>query len=316
MASREAGGRLSLAVMGGAGVGKTSLVMGLCGLPFTQSYDPTVEDEVRHQLEVDGVLYTLDILDTGGDEEFCKQPWIQQHARDYDGVVLVYAINNYRSFELLEDLFLRPVREASPNPAKPPPVVVVANKADLAHMDDRSGNFVAAEELEQLATRLGGVPSVLASAKHVTGVHDAFEDACREALKQKIVRQGYLLKAGGAKASADSMDRRFVILSFDTLRYFANDAGERGKIQIRDVIAAALEPQGADGTVEGHFYLECDRYVKKNKVVEKHRKYLFRAENGVREAELWGEGLSLSLSLSVPLSLSPPRGYSLRTYLS
>ena len=114
MASREAGGRLSLAVMGGAGVGKTSLVMGLCGLPFTQSYDPTVEDEVRHQLEVDGVLYTLDILDTGGDEEFCKQPWIQQHARDYDGVVLVYAINNYRSFELLEDLFLRPVREASP----------------------------------------------------------------------------------------------------------------------------------------------------------------------------------------------------------
>ena len=134
---------------------------------------------------MDGEPVTLDILDTGGDEEF--RHMLPQYARDYESFVLVYAINDHPSFEALEREFLTPIRDARPDQSRPP-AVIVANKSDLGG---------SSYDGEQLAVRQGGLPFMRASARADLGIVEIFEHACREALKQRPVRQGYLLKQPG-----------------------------------------------------------------------------------------------------------------------
>jgi GTPase SAR1 family protein len=51
--------RLSLAILGPAGVGKTALAMSLKNVPFSPCYDPTVEDQISHDLTVQLPNHTI-----------------------------------------------------------------------------------------------------------------------------------------------------------------------------------------------------------------------------------------------------------------
>ena len=53
-------------VLGDGGVGKSGLVIQFIMGQFIEEYDPTIEDSYRKQMEVDGNLAILDILDTAG----------------------------------------------------------------------------------------------------------------------------------------------------------------------------------------------------------------------------------------------------------
>ena len=43
---------------------------------WIESYDPTIEDSYRKQIEVDGRQCILEILDTAGTEQFSTSPWL------------------------------------------------------------------------------------------------------------------------------------------------------------------------------------------------------------------------------------------------
>ena len=63
-------------------------------------YDPTIEDSYRKQVVIDGETCLLDILDTAGQEEYSAMR--DQYMRTGEGFLLVFAVNNAKSFEDIE----------------------------------------------------------------------------------------------------------------------------------------------------------------------------------------------------------------------
>merc|ERR1719427_2590004 len=61
---------IRLCVLGPGAVGKSALTMRYTSDIFASDYDPTIEDAYRKQKEVDGIIATLDILDTAGQEDY------------------------------------------------------------------------------------------------------------------------------------------------------------------------------------------------------------------------------------------------------
>ncbi len=54
---------------------------------FVEEYDPTIEDSYRKQLEVDGGVYLLDLLDTAGQEKYSAMQ--DQYMRQGDAYLMV-----------------------------------------------------------------------------------------------------------------------------------------------------------------------------------------------------------------------------------
>jgi GTPase KRas protein len=72
-------------------------MMILFDFSFIDEYDPTIEDSYRKQVVVDGETCLLDILDTAGQEEYSAMR--DQYMRTGEGFLLVFAVNNSKSFE-------------------------------------------------------------------------------------------------------------------------------------------------------------------------------------------------------------------------
>merc|ERR1711939_199521 len=108
-----------LVVLGDGGVGKTALTIQLCLNHFVETYDPTIEDSYRKQVQIDGQSCMLEVLDTAGQEEYTalRDQWI----RDGEGFVLVYDISSRASFARIEKLHrqIQRVKESSQS-ASPP----------------------------------------------------------------------------------------------------------------------------------------------------------------------------------------------------
>lgn len=68
MGDRKPG--LKFVVLGPGGVGKSCLTIRFVQGKFITEYDPTIEDSYRKQVNVDGVPYLLELLDTAGQEEY------------------------------------------------------------------------------------------------------------------------------------------------------------------------------------------------------------------------------------------------------
>ena len=79
------------------GVGKSALTIQLIQNHFVDEYDPTIEDSYRKQVVIDGETCLLDILDTAGQEEYSAMR--DQYMRTGEGFLIVFAVNNAKSFE-------------------------------------------------------------------------------------------------------------------------------------------------------------------------------------------------------------------------
>merc|ERR1719206_1189145 len=78
-----------------------------------------------------GQEYEVLVVDTAGQDEFSIFP--TQYTMDIDGYILVYSIDNDKSFEVVQVIYEKLV-DLLGNPAVP--LVLVGNKCDL-HMDRR-----------------------------------------------------------------------------------------------------------------------------------------------------------------------------------
>jgi GTPase KRas protein len=56
-----------------------------------EEYDPTIEDNYRMQVVIDGQVCTLDIIDTAGQDGY--DAILDQYIRTGDGYLLVFAVN-------------------------------------------------------------------------------------------------------------------------------------------------------------------------------------------------------------------------------
>ncbi|KAK6714278.1 hypothetical protein SNK04_005226 [Fusarium graminearum] len=177
------------------GVGKSCLTAQFVHNEWIESYDPTIEDSYRTQLQVDGRQVILEILDTAGTEQFGRSSIAQQHShrdpctdnngtvamRDLymktgQGFLLVFSITSSSSLSELAGLREEIIRIKDDENV---PLVIVGNKADLEE------NRAVARAKGFSISQRWGAPYYEASARTRTNVDEVFIDLCRQMLRKE-----------------------------------------------------------------------------------------------------------------------------------
>ncbi|CAG8634448.1 736_t:CDS:1 [Ambispora gerdemannii] len=157
-----------LVVLGDGGVGKKSLTIQLCLNHFVKTYDPTIEDSYRKQVVIDNKPCVLEVIDTGGQEEYTalRDQWI----RDGEGFLFVYSISSRSTFERIGRFRDQITRVKDTESV---PIILVGNKCDK--ITERE---VSREEGVNMAQRLG-CEFIETSAKECVNVERAFYTVVR-----------------------------------------------------------------------------------------------------------------------------------------
>lgn len=178
---------LKIVVMGSGGVGKSALTLRFVSGSFVESYDPTVEDYYRKQIELEQSLVTLEILDTAGTEQFGSLRDI--YIKNGQGFIVVYSIIDPQTFHDIH------VMKGQIERIKGDSAVVlglVGNKSDKD-----SERRISTKDGQALASTWK-CSFYETSAKSNTNVEEAFMEIAR-----RIFKLGNSKNAGGGKASGE-----------------------------------------------------------------------------------------------------------------
>ncbi|KAK6533587.1 hypothetical protein TWF694_002524 [Orbilia ellipsospora] len=171
---------LKVIILGDSGVGKTSLMNQYVNKKFSASYKATIgADFLTKEVLVDDRLVTMQIWDTAGQERF--QSLGVAFYRGADCCVLVYDVNNQKSFETLDSWRDEFLIQASPRDADSFPFVVIGNKIDV----DDGKRQVHQKRAMAFCQGKGNLPYFETSAKEAINVEQAFEVIARHALAQE-----------------------------------------------------------------------------------------------------------------------------------
>ncbi|AOW07433.1 small GTPase superfamily [Yarrowia lipolytica] len=170
---------LKVVILGDSGVGKSSLMQQYVNNKFSTQYKATIgADFLNKELTLEGRKVNMQIWDTAGQERF--QSLGLAFYRGADCCVLVYDVNNSKSFDALtlwRDEFLL---LANPRDPENFPFVVIGNKVDV----EESKRAVSAKRAQAFCKATGNIPYFETSAKEDTGVDQAFETVARNAMAQ------------------------------------------------------------------------------------------------------------------------------------
>ena len=97
--------KFKVTLLGKGGVGKSCITQRYLRNIFVKYYDPTIEDCHKKTTLIDGEAATLEILDTGGQEEYVtlRPVWM----KDKDAFVFIYSVDRSESLEELDKLYLQ-----------------------------------------------------------------------------------------------------------------------------------------------------------------------------------------------------------------
>ncbi|XP_029005059.1 ras-like protein family member 11B [Betta splendens] len=171
---------IKIAVIGASGVGKTALVVRFLTRRFIGDYERNAGNLYSREVQVDGEQVTIQVQDTPGaemtdngislpDHVSCSIQWA-------DAVVLVYSVTDRRSFDLIHHTHQLVARAGG---AGAPPVILLANKADLLHLRQ-----VDPQQGPLLAQTLGCSFYEVSASEDYSQVHGAFHRLCCQLAKQ------------------------------------------------------------------------------------------------------------------------------------
>ncbi len=141
--ARSGVGHCRIVILGGSGVGKSSLVVQFVHARFLDEYDPTTEgmaspqpppphshpahaDLYHKQCVIDERTVLLDILDTAGQEEFSRTR--EEYMQSCQGAILVFAVDLRRSFQEVERYHEHILQIKGTESF---PMLLVGNKSDI-----------------------------------------------------------------------------------------------------------------------------------------------------------------------------------------
>ncbi|KAF5345664.1 hypothetical protein D9756_003199 [Leucocoprinus leucothites] len=162
--------QFNVVVLGAGGVGKSALTVRFIRDEFLENYDPTIEEEYRRPLMVDGELTSLEVLDTSGAEQFTSLHEV--YIKSGRGFILVFSLTQETSLKEV-DYLRKQIFRIKGNDATVP-IVVAGTKLDLVNEREVQTNTI-----QSLASRWG-LPFYETSAKRNWHVNDVFEDLVRQ----------------------------------------------------------------------------------------------------------------------------------------
>lgn len=142
---------------------------------YVESYDPTIEDSYRKQIEIDGRACDLEILDTAGVAQFTAMR--ELYIKSGKGFLLVYSVTDENSLKELLALREQVLRIKDSDNV---PMVLIGNKCDLE--DDR---VLSIDDGIKVSQDWGMVPFYETSAMYKTNVDEAFIDVVRQIMKKE-----------------------------------------------------------------------------------------------------------------------------------
>ncbi len=140
-------------------------------------HDPTIEDRYKKNSTIENKLYSIEILDTAGEDDY--QNMMDMWINFGEGFLLVFAINEPESFEILKQKHDRVLKGKHGVKC---PIILVGNKQDLAN--ERKVTY---DEAKQLADSWG-VEYIETSAKTNFNCKEAFEKLASKIVESKIPR--------------------------------------------------------------------------------------------------------------------------------
>ena len=155
---------IKIVVLGKMGVGKSSLTYRYINNKCPAKHDCTIEDMIINQAKIDDKLFKIEIVDTYKVDDYPQMldMWINFG----DGFLLVFAINDKTSFELIPPKRERIIKGKHGEKC---PMILVGNKQDLA--DNRE---IPYDDAKQLADSWG-IDYIETSAKTDFNCKEVFE---------------------------------------------------------------------------------------------------------------------------------------------
>jgi Ras-related protein Rab-7A len=170
---------LKVIILGDSGVGKTSLMNQFVNNKFTNQYKATIgADFLTKQVLIDDKSTVLQMWDTAGQERF--QSLGVAFYRGADCCVLVFDVNNLKSFEQLDSWRDEFLLQSSPRNPQSFPFVLIGNKIDV----EESKRQVSQKRAKQWALDKN-IPYFEASAKDGSNVDAAFTTMAKNAINQE-----------------------------------------------------------------------------------------------------------------------------------
>ncbi|TFG22514.1 MAG: GTP-binding protein [Promethearchaeota archaeon] len=166
---------LKLAVLGDAGVGKTSLVNQFVSASFKEDYRATLGVNIvmkNIELEQINANARLILWDIAGQEQY--EITRGAYYEGCLGALLVYDITRYSSFENIEIKWLTDYKKYV---EKTGSLILIGNKNDLE--DQR---YVFKEDSKEMAKRINAIEFIETSAKKGNNVEKAFLNLVYEIL--------------------------------------------------------------------------------------------------------------------------------------
>jgi len=142
-------------------------------------HDPTIEDRYKTTAKIHDIEYEVEILDTAGEEDY--QNMMDMWISFGEGFLLVFAINDRESFELVKGKRDRVMKGKHGQKC---PIVLVGNKKDL----DKERK-VSVDEAKELVNSWGA-EYVETSAKNNENCQQAFEKLAQKIVEMKKADSG------------------------------------------------------------------------------------------------------------------------------
>ncbi|QLQ82562.1 hypothetical protein HG537_0H03250 [Torulaspora globosa] len=180
-----------IAVLGARNVGKTTLTVRFVESHFVESYYPTIENEFTKIIQFKNHNYTLEILDTAGQDEFSLLN--MQSLMGVKGIVLCYSVANRSSFDMVPVIWEKLVDQLGRDNL---PVIVVANKIDIRDGDRlNSKRYVSRVEGEQMASGIASSDTKLQAGFIESSAKD---DINVEAAIMLLLKKMEIAESGGS----------------------------------------------------------------------------------------------------------------------
>ncbi|KAG4306403.1 hypothetical protein PORY_000391 [Pneumocystis oryctolagi] len=168
---------LKVIILGDSGAGKTSLLNQYVNKKFSNQYKATIgADFLTKEVVIDDRIVTMQLWDTAGQERF--QSLGVAFYRGADCCVLVFDVNNAKSFEALDSWRDEFFIQASPRDPENFPFVCLGNKIDV----EENKRMIPQSRARSFCELKGNTTYFETSAKECINVEQAFELVAKCAL--------------------------------------------------------------------------------------------------------------------------------------